>query len=101
MKELLKSSAPLGTGGREQTPLEIFKAELKLHTVGINYSFNYLTVSSTIYEHLLPLNQPTEVEVNGCVLNNVQCLNGGTCVPNGNEFECHCAGGFAGEFCGK
>lgn len=97
MKELPKSSPLLGTGGREQTPLERFKAELKLHTVGINY----LTVSSTIYVHLLPLNQPTEVEVNSCVQNNVKCLNGGTCVPNGNEFKWHCAGGFAGEFCGK
>ena len=49
----------------------------------------------------MPLNQPTALEVNGCVLNNVQCLNGGTCVPNHREYECHCAGGFAGEFCGK
>ena len=85
---------------REQTPLERFKADQKLHTVGIKQFLNYLLLSLNIYEHLVPLNQAIN-QVNGCELNNVQCLNGGTCVPNGREFECQCADGFAGEFCGK
>lgn len=29
----------------------------------------------------------------------VLCANGGTCVPNGNEFSCICAPDFTGTYC--
>lgn len=42
---------------------------------------------------------PTDIDE--CVTKNVACLNGGTCVDKINNFECRCASGFRGQFCGE